>query len=136
MLYILRLTNGNSVILLAPDEQSARCSAKHMDFFEGAEIASVRPLDSFGIQLSPTEDGSLEILDWDESALDCILANEYPILKDAYRQANRQAFDAASPDEPVILRLNAHFERNTEILRQALRLERQRFTPKADGAHS
>jgi hypothetical protein len=134
MLFIVRLTNGNCVILLAPDEQSARQSLKKIDY-ESAEIASVRVLDRFGVQLSPTADGSLEILNWDDCALDTILANEYPFLQKAFREANSRAFEQAGPDEPAILRLNAEFERNTEIMRRAIRMERERCAPKADGAH-
>jgi hypothetical protein len=135
MLYIVRLTNGNCVILLATDEVSARSVAKQMnDECEG--IASIRPLENFRLQLCPTEDGTLEVLHWDESVLDCILENEYPLLHHAYREANACAFEKPDADEPAILRLNAEFERNTEIMRQALRLERKRFSPKADGAHS
>jgi hypothetical protein len=131
MLYIVRLTNGNCVILLAPDEQSARCAAKEMD----DEIASIRAIESFRVQLCPTEDGTLEILHWDDSVLDCILKSEYPLLHHAYREANARPFEKPDADQPAILRLNAEFERNTEIMRQAVRLERQRFGPRADGAH-
>jgi len=136
MLYVLRLTNGNCIVLLASDEPSARSRAQQMDFFEQAEVASVRQIENFAVQLSPTEDGSLEIVDWDEGALDSILVNEYPVLQEAYREANARPFAKAAPDQPVIVRLNAEFERNTEAMRDALRIERQRFMPKADGAHS
>jgi hypothetical protein len=137
MLYIVRLTNGNCAILLAPDELSARAAVKQMNENGRAEdIASIRPLDDFRVQLCPTEDGTLEVLHWDDSVLDGILANEYPLLHQAYREANALSFEKPAADEPGILRLNAEFERNTEIMREALRQERKRFSPKADSAHS
>jgi hypothetical protein len=136
VLFILRLSNGSCVILLASDEQNARQSLKEIDNDEGESIVSVRALNRFGIHLSPTEDGSLEILNWDDSALDSILENEYPILQKAFQEANSWPFEQPGPDEPSILRLNAEFERSTEIMRQALRVERERFGSRADGAHS
>lgn len=135
MLFILRLTNGNCVILLAADEQNARQLLRKIDCGDG-EIVSVRALDRFGVHLSPTEDGSLEILSWEDSALDSILQNEYPFLQRAFHEANSRAFEQAATDEPSILRLNAEFERNTEIIRRAVRVERERCGSKADGAHS
>ncbi len=95
MLFILRLTNGNCVILLASDEQNARESVKQMDYDEGENIVSVRALDRFGVHLSPTEEGSLEILNWDDSALDSILENEYPFLQRAFQEANSRCFEQA-----------------------------------------
>jgi hypothetical protein len=130
MLYVVRLTNGNCVILLAPDEGRARSAVNGMK----EEIASIRTLEAFRVQLSPTEDGNLEILDWDDSVLNCILKSEYPLLYEAYHEANARPFEKPDADEPAILRLNAEFERNTEIMRQAVRLERKRFAPRADGA--
>ena len=126
MLYILRLTNGDSIVLLAPDEQAARRSASQLDRLRGENIVSVRPLDSFEIKLSPTEDGGLEITSWNDAALDSILANEYPALFDSYQRANAHPF-ARSGSEPPLQHLEAEFERNAEIIRQALAQEIQRF---------
>jgi hypothetical protein len=136
MLFILRLTNGNCVILLASDEQNAQQSLEQMGCEEGVNVVSIRALDHFGVHLSPTEDGSLQILSWDDSALDSILEMEYPFLQRAFQEANSRSFGQADADEPSIVRLNAEFERNTEIMRRALRVERERFAPKADGAHN
>jgi hypothetical protein len=134
MLYIVRLTKGNCVVLLAPDEPSARAAATQMNNDE--KVASVRPLENFQVQLCPTEDGTLEVLQWDDSVLDAILEHEYPLLHDAYREANALSFEKPADDEPAILRLNTEFEHNTEVMRHALRQERKRFSPKADSAHT
>lgn len=127
MLFILRLTNGDCIVLLAPDEQTARSSASQLDILQGEDIVSVRRLDSFEVRLCPTEDGSLEVASWNDAALDSILANEYPILLGAYRRANAQPFARPNDKQPLLQHLRAEFERNTEIIRQALAREMRRF---------
>lgn len=102
----------------------------------------MRHLDHFRIQLSPTEDGTLEVARWDDGALDDIPGNEYPLLYRAYCRANAAPFArTAESEEPILMHLKAEFERNTEIIRQDLRLELQRFgqregSPKAKTARA
>ncbi len=127
MLFILRLTNGDCIVLLAPDEQTARSSASQLDILQGESVVSVRRLDGFEVRLSPTEDGSLEVASWNDAALDSILANEYPVLFDAYRRANAQPFARPNEQQPSLQHLKAEFERNKEIIRQALDQEIRRF---------
>jgi len=128
MLYILRMTSGDCVVVLASDEQNARKAAAELNPDAGESVVSVRHLDSFRVQFSATEDGSLEVAQWDDGALDDILVNEYPLLYRAYCRANAAPF-ARTPesDEPILMHLKAEIERNTEIIRQGLRLEMQRF---------
>jgi hypothetical protein len=127
MLYILRLTNGDCIVLLASDEQDARRSASRRDSLQGEGIVSIRPLDEFEVKLSPTEVGGLEIAGWNDGVLNSILANEYPLLYDGYRHANAQPFAARNPQTTPLQHLRAEFEKNTEIIRQALVRERSRF---------
>jgi hypothetical protein len=130
MLYILRLTNGDCVIAMAADERSAREAAAKLSLDEAAQVATVRRLDAFGVQLYPTEDGSLEVGHWDDATLDGILAHEYPLLNQAYRRAIAEPFvETPSPQEPVLSLLRAAIERNTDIIRQGLRQELQRSIP-------
>src|SRR5208282_4376175 len=127
MLYVLRLTNGDSVVVLAADERSARKIATTLNPDEAAEVDSVRRLDSFALQLSPNEEGTLEVAHWHDATLDNILVNEYPLLNDAYRRANAEPFlQAPNPHDPPLSQLKAAHERNKDIIRQGLRLERQR----------
>jgi hypothetical protein len=129
MLYILRLTNGDCVLALAADECSARQMAGKLSGEEGAEVTTVRTLDNFAVQLSPTEEGTLEVAHWDDAALDGILASEYPLLFEAYRRANAQPLlTAPSSEEKTMAHLEAAYEQNTEIIRQGLRSERQRYS--------
>ncbi len=129
MLYILRLTSGDCVIALAPDERSARETATKLNPDEEAEVVSVRRLTSFAVQFSPTEEGSLAVAQWDDATLDGILAHEYPLLNEACRRANAEPFlPTPNPKEQALSQLKAAHERNTEIIRQGLRKERQRAT--------
>ncbi len=127
MLYILRLTTGNCIVVLASDEQNARRSASQCDSLHGESIVSIRALDEFEVKLSPTEDGSLEVAGWNDGVLNSILENEYPLLYDGYRRANAQPFAARDPQTPPMQHLCAEFERNTEIIREALIQECGRF---------
>jgi hypothetical protein len=131
MMFILRLTNGDCVVTMAADERSARETARRLNRSEddAAEVASVRRLDSFAVQFSPTEDGSLAVAHWYDATLDSILASEYPVLNEAYRRANAEPFlPTANPQEPALSQLKTAHNQNTEIIREGLRLERQRFS--------
>ncbi|HUO24913.1 MAG TPA: hypothetical protein VMU61_04550 [Candidatus Aquilonibacter sp.] len=129
MLFILRLSNGDCVVALATDASSARETAANLDASGSFEVASVRPLSRFAVRLSPTEDASLEAAQWEDGTLDDILMSEYPLLNEAYRRANAEPF-AASADrtEPALSHLKLSYERNKEIIRQGVELERQRFS--------
>ncbi len=127
MLYILRLTNGECIVVLADDEMSARAITARFTSNEGAAVASVRRLEGFAVQFSPTDEGSLAVSDWDDTTLDDILTCEYPLLNEAYRRANAEPFlQSPNRHEPIFSQLRAAHERNTEIIREGLRQERQR----------
>ncbi len=127
MLYVLRLTSGSCIILSAVDEHSARCKATQVDESAGERIVSLRPLDDLELKLAPTEDGGLEIAAWNDSVLHSILGNEYPLLLEAYQRANAQPFLAWKAGTAVMEHLRTEFERNTEIIREALALETTRL---------
>jgi hypothetical protein len=129
MIYILRLTNGDCVVAMAADESDARRVAMRITTLEGVpEVASVRKLDAFGVRFSPTEDGSLQVTHWDDATLDSILANEYPLLNEACQRANAEPFlPAANLAEPVLSQLKDAYERNTDIIREGLQQELQRY---------
>ncbi len=128
MLFILRLTNGDCIVATAADEPCARETAAKLNQDEAAAVASVRRLDTFAIRFSPTEEGSLDVAQWEDATLDSILASEYPLLNEAYRRANAMPFlQTANPQEPIFSQLKAAHERNTEIIRHGLQLERQRL---------
>lgn len=129
MLYILRLASGNCAVIMAADKRSALEATKKLSQDEPAEVVTVRRLESFGVQFTPTEDGSLEVSHWDDATLDGILAREYPRLNEAYQRANAEPFLKASKG-PVLSQLKLAHDHNTEIIREGLRLEREKFNPK------
>jgi hypothetical protein len=128
MLYVLRLSDGDCVVVLASDEQEARRATNDLDPDNPTEIVSVRQLEGFALRLSPTEEASLEISGWNDATLDSILSREYPLLEEAYRRANAERFDQSQdPKQPALSRLRSQFERNTEAIRKALELELHKF---------
>ena len=57
-----------------------------------------------------------------------MLAHEYPVLNEAYRQANSlPLMEAASVTRDTLGQLKEAHEKNLEIIRKGLRLELQRF---------
>ncbi len=128
MLFIVRLTDGDCVIAMAADERSAGESALKLSLDHAAEIATIRPLESFAVQLTPTENGSLEAIHWDDATIESILAHEYPLLNEAYRQANHEPLMASAQkiDESSLSQLHAAYQRNLEKIREGLGRELQR----------
>ncbi|MGO8796419.1 MAG: hypothetical protein ACLQLC_16480 [Candidatus Sulfotelmatobacter sp.] len=128
MMFIVRLTDGNCVIAMAADERSAGESALKLSLDKAAEVATIRPLEGFAVQLTPTEDGSLEATHWDDATLESILAHEYPLLNEAYRRANGEPLMPAAQkiDESSLSQLHAAYQRNLEKIREGLGRELQR----------
>ncbi len=141
MMYIVRMTNGDCVAAMAADERGARCIAMKLRLDETAEVASIRRIDSFAVQFTPTEDGSLEATHWDDATLDGILANEYPLLRKAFQRANAEPLlPKRDSTEPAMERLHSAYERNLDGIREGLRQELQRsgtpqFVGKSKAAH-
>jgi len=128
MLYILRLTNGDCVLALAADEPDARQTAIKLTQDEGSEVRTVRHLEHFAVQFSPTDEGTLEVARWEDATLDGILASDYPLLYEAYCRANAEPLLKAScQEEKTMAHLQDAYDRNAEIIREGLRGERQRF---------
>ncbi len=132
MLYILRLTDGNCLVVLAANEHAARQIAGRMNGDSAADVVSARRLEDFAVLLSPNEDGSLDVSHWDDTTLDNILATEYPSLNDAYRAANSQRFEKPAGAASNLEALNRWHEKNVGIIRQGLELERKRFQRKPE----
>jgi hypothetical protein len=132
MLYVLRLTSGDCIVAAAADERSARDLAASLGLEQGEAIASARPLSQFAVRFSPTDSASLEVNSWDDSTLDDILANEYPILNQAFRAANSVRFvPLPESTRPVVEQLKEAHENNTEIICEGLRQEVDRLKSQA-----
>jgi hypothetical protein len=130
MLYVLRLSSGDSIVAAAEDESCARALAEKLGAMEENEtIASVRRLSTFTVRLSPTDRGTLAVNVWEDSTLDDILGHEYPVLNQALKKANAVPFLPSPDREKAILdQLKAADEKNAEIIRQGLRQEIERLS--------
>ena len=83
-LFVLRLRDGNCVVVAAGDDAAARQRAK--DLRADVEIATVRELESFAAQFLLTDDGELKSILLDEQTLADLCAHEYPMLNSARAQ--------------------------------------------------
>ncbi len=121
MLFVLRLSTGDSIITVAQDEESARLQTGSLKLEEGEFIASVRPLASLAVRVSPSEHGDLEVHSWDATTLEDILVNEYPVFNGALRAANSVRF-MPPPDatRPLIEEFREARQKNIEILRKGM----------------
>src|SRR5215469_75477 len=130
MLFVLRLSTGDSIITVAQDEESARVRTGTLKLEEGEFVAGVRPLSSFAVRVSPSEHGDLEVHSWDAATLEDILINEYPLFNEALHAANAVRF-MPSPDanRPLTEQLREAHEQNAEILRKGIQEEGTRLNP-------
>ena len=101
-LFVLRLRNGNCVVVAAGDDAGARRRAK--DLRADVQIVTVRELESFAAQFLLTDDGELKSILLDEQTLADLRAHEYPILNSARTQsyANFNSSETDSKAEPVL----------------------------------
>jgi hypothetical protein len=130
MLYVLRLSSGDCIIVEAQDQSIARDLALACRLEEGESVVSIRPLPRFAARFSPNDDASLNVSSWDDATLDDILAHEYPLLNEAFRQANSAPLmEAATVNRDTLNQLKDAHEKNLEIIRNGLRLELQKFAP-------
>jgi hypothetical protein len=132
MLYVLRLSSGDCIVAAATDERGARDLAGALGLEPGETVASVRPLSNFAVRFSPTDSASFEVSSWDDSTLDDILINEYPMLNQALRLANSVRFmPSTDSTRPLFEQFKEAYERNTEIIREGLRKELERLKSQA-----
>jgi len=129
MLYVMRLTTGDCIIAVAPEEDAARKLADGLLQLDCEKVVSIRQLSRFALRFSPAESGDLEARAWDDAALDDILIHEYPLLNDAFHTANTAPFmPAPDSNEPLFTPLRQAYKNNTEIIRKGLQLEQQRLS--------
>src|SRR5215831_15960599 len=129
MLYVLRLSTGDCIIVEAPDQNIARDLAASSGLEEGESVVSVRALPRFAARFSPNDSASLDVGSWDDATLDDILAHEYPLLNQAFRQANSVGLMEAARVSPEVLnQLKEAQEKNLQIIRKGLRMELERST--------
>lgn len=132
MLYVLRLSSGDCILAAAEDEISARALASTLGLQADETVATVRALPGFGVRLSPTDNGTLEVDSWDDATLDDFLVHEYPLLNEALHTANSVRFISnPDPTTPVLDQLREAHAQNVKIIREGLQRERARLNSTA-----
>jgi hypothetical protein len=130
MLYILRLSTGDCIVVEAQDQSIARDMALAYGLEEGESVVSVRSLSRFAARFSPNDSASLDASSWEDATLDDILAHEYPALNEAFHHANSlPLMEAPSTNREIVTQLKEAYQQNLEIIRKGLRSELERFTP-------
>lgn len=93
-LYVLRLRDGNCIVVDALNEEEARERAKPL---AASEIATARKLESFVAQFALTDEGELAATLLDRRTIADLHEHEYPLLKAANAQSYMD-FDASETD--------------------------------------
>ena len=132
-LFVLRLRNGNCVVVAAGDDAAARQRAK--DLGADVEIATVRELNRERLQFSLTDDGELKSILLDEHTLADLRVHEYPILNSARTQsyADFNSSETDSKAEHVLYNalaqkhIDAWDDRDKRLVSYAVRQERGRL---------
>jgi hypothetical protein len=131
-LYVLRLRDGNCIILDALNEDGARERAKPL---AASEVVTARKLDSFVAQFALTDEGELTATLLDKNTVSELHQHEYPMLKAANAQSYMD-FDASETDSKtyaVLFNTDASLHakqwdnRDKKILHYAVEQERLRF---------
>ena len=131
--YVLRLRDGNCIVVDARNEEQARENAKPL---AASEIVSARKLKSFVAHFALGDEGELAATLVDKKTLSDLHEHEYPML----RAANAQSYDdfGASEsdsntemvlfDSAVRHHTRGWDKRDKQIVRYAVEQERLRFT--------
>lgn len=131
-LYVLRLRDGNCIVVDAPDEEKARNRARPL---AASEVATARKLESFVAQFASTDQGELTATLLDKKTISDLHEHEYPLLHAAHAQSYVD-FDHSETDSktgPVLYDSNASVhaskwdKRDKDIVRFAVQQERLRF---------
>ena len=131
-LFILRLRDGNSIVVDAPSEEKARERARPL---AASEVATARKLDSFVAQFVLTDEGELTATLLDKNTLSDLHQHEYPLLQSARAQSYMD-FDNSETDSrtaPVLYDSKASdhakgwAKRDEDIVQFAVQQERLRF---------
>jgi len=131
-LYVLRLRDGNCIVVDAPNEEKARERAKPL---AASEVATARKLESFVAQFTLTDKGELAATLLDKNTISELHQHEYPLLRAARTQSYVDFGDSEtdSKTDPVLYdsKASAHAKewdkRDKDIVQFAVQQERLRF---------
>ncbi len=131
-IYVLRLRDGNCIVVDAPDEEQA---TQGVSSLTTSEVATIRRLESFSAQFSLTDEGELTAIILDKKTAADLYQHEYPLLRAAHAQAY-QDFGVSETDsntDPVLFSSAASLhakqwdKRDREMIHYAVEQERLRF---------
>lgn len=131
-LYVLRLRDGNCIVVDAPSEEKARERAKPL---AASEIATARKLESFVAQFSLTDEGELTAILLEKNTVAELHEHEYPMLNAAHAQSyiDFNASETDSKTDEVLFNHDASAyaqewdRRDEQIIHYAVEQERLRF---------
>lgn len=131
-LYVLRLRDGNCIVVDAPSEEKAMERAKPL---AASEIATARKLESFVAQFSLTDEGELTAILLEKETVAELHEHEYPMLNAAHAQSymDFNASETDSKTDAVLFNQDAtvHAQewdrRDEQIIHYAVEQERLRF---------
>lgn len=130
--YVLRLRDGNCLVVHAPNEDRAR---KNVEPLAASEVVTVRKLDAFVAQFVLSDNGELTATLLDKETIADLHQHEYPML----RAANAQSYadfgvsetdsktDAVRFDSTARRHAQNWDARDNQIVRYAVEQERLRF---------
>ncbi|HET9180971.1 MAG TPA: hypothetical protein VFP59_02465 [Candidatus Angelobacter sp.] len=130
--YVLRLRDGNCIVVDAPNEEKARERARPL---AASEVATARKLDSFVAQFVLSDDGELTATLLDKNTISDLHQHEYPLLQAAHAQSYMD-FDNSETDsknDAVLYNPKASVhargwdKRDKNIVEFAVQQERLRF---------
>jgi hypothetical protein len=131
--YILRLQDGNCVVVDAVNEEQARESAKPLTT---GEVITTRKVKSFVAQFTLTDEGELASTLVDKDTISDLHVHEYPMLGAAHAQSyadfgvseTDSKTDAVLFDSSASRHARAWDKRDQDMVRYAVQQERMRFT--------
>ncbi|HET9281691.1 MAG TPA: hypothetical protein VFR24_06985 [Candidatus Angelobacter sp.] len=131
-LYVLRLRDGNCIVVDAPNEEKARERARPL---AASEVATTRKLDSFVAQFALRDDGELTATLLDKNTISDLHQHEYPLLQSAHAQSymdfdhseTDSKTDAILYDSKSSVHAKEWGKRDKDIVQFAVQQERLRF---------
>jgi hypothetical protein len=132
-IYVLRLRDGNCIVVSADTEERARQGAKTL---AGDEIVSARRMDSFAVQFTLTDEGDLQGLLLDKPTVSELYQHEYPMLGAARAQSYAEFGSSDTDDASHEVLFDSTASRHSkawdrhdkEIVSFAVEQERMRFS--------
>ncbi len=131
-IYVLRLRDGNCLVVNALNEDQAR---KNVQPLAASEVVTVRELDAFVAQFLLNDNGELTATLLDKETIADLHQHEYPMLGAAHAQSYADFGVSETDSKTDVVRFNSTARRHAQnwdardkqIVRYAVEQERLRF---------